>query len=669
MNNVVEAITRGKKTQAIRAAVLVTWCGVSSCSSSANHDSAIGGSVRGLWDGADGVALKLQANGVDTLLTVRSNGAFQFPVRLAPGASYSVTVMSAPYLHDCVVDAAGNGVVEDGDVTGVSIACTGPEVTVAFSGDHGWSFDPTQNSQTFDGSVFVKDVALTVTGLILTGAKVNGADTALGAAAPVALTVGTTRVMLQVTAPAGLSNMYTFDFRRGQTPLAQLAYGKPSRTGTRFRFGNAVALDGDTLVVGALQENIPPTSGGADVDEVGAVYVFVRTGDVWTQQARLIPPVVTDQSFLLHFGRAVALSGNTLAIGAPGDDSSSKGVGGNPADLGAGESGAVYVYVRSGTTWTQQAYVKASNTGIGDEFGTAVALSGDLLAVGAPLEDSAASGVNAGDPANDDAQNAGAVYVLHRVGTAWAQEAYLKPSTTRAGDNFGAAVALFAGTLAVGAPGESSAARNIGGAEGDTSAPGAGAAYVFLRSGIGWSQEAYVKASNTAAGDQFGGAVALSTDTLAVGAIYETGTGKGVDADPQMRTTTFTGAAYVYHRSPTWMPQAYLKAEHPTGLGCFGQSLALSGDLLAVGAIFDGPGLGPGAAALFGAAGNHWVPAGRIVASNAETSDQYGTSVALTASTLAVGAPLEASAATGVNPPGGQADNSADQAGAIYIYR
>ena len=663
----VNEVTHGRNL-AIRAAALITLCGVSSCGSS-DHDNAIGGSVRGLWDGADGVALKLQANGVDTLFTVRSNGAFQFPVRLAPGTSYSVTVKSDPYLHTCVVDAAGNGVVED-DVTGVSIACTGPETSVAFSGNHGWTFDPTQNSQSFDGSVFVEDVALRVTGLILTGAKVNGVATPLGAPASVALSFGTTRATLQVTAPAGLSSTYNLEFRRGQAPLAQLAYGKASRTGTRFRFGNAMALDGDTLVVGALQENIAPTSGGADVNEVGAVYVFVRSGDAWTQQARLIPSVITDQSFLLHFGSAVALSGNTLAIGAPGDDSSSKGtVGGNPADLGAAQSGAVYVYVRSGTTWAQQAYVKASNTGMGDGFGTAVALSGDLLAVGAPEEDSAASGVNAGDPANDDAQNAGAVYVLHRVGTAWSQEAYLKPSTTRPGDNFGAAVSLFGGTLAVGAPGESSSARNVGGAEDDTSAPGAGAAYVFLRSGIGWSQQAYVKASNTAASDQFGGAVAVSTDTLAVGAIYETGTGSGANADPQMRTTTRTGAVYIYRLNTAWSPQAYLKAEHPTGLGCFGTSLALSGDLLAVGALFDGPGLGPGAAALFAPEGGHWVPTGRIVASNADTNDQFGTSVALSADTLAVGAPLEASAATGVNPPGGQADNTAEQAGAIYVYR
>lgn len=672
MINVHQAAKRGVKL-AIRAAAFAALCGLSACGSSDHDDNThtLGGSVRGLWNGADGVALKLQADGVDTLLTVQSNGAFQFPARLAPGTSYSVTILTLPYLHTCVVDAAGNGVVENANITSVSVACTGPELSLAFSGNHGWTFDPTRNSQTFDGSVFIEEVALTVTGLIVTGAKVNGADTALGAPSrPVALTVGMTPVIVEVTAPAGLSNTYTFNIRRGQVPLAQLAYGKPSRTGTRFRFGSAMALDGDTLVVGAPQEALPPDSGGADIAGMGAVYVFVRTGDTWTQQARLTPPVVPDNGAVLHFGSAVAMSGNTLAIGAPGDGSSSRGpVGGDPRDVGAFQSGAVFVYVRSGTLWTQQAYVKASNTGVMDSFGTAVALSGDLLAVGAPFERSSASGVNPpGGQENDDAQNAGAIYVLRHNGVTWSQEAYVKPSTTRAGDNFGAAVALFADTLAVGAPGESSSARNVGGAEDDTSAPGAGAAYVFIRNGSAWSQQAYVKASNTAASDQFGGSVALAADTLAVGAIFETGTGKGVDADPQMRSTARTGAVYVYQRGAQWSPQAYLKAEHPTGLGDFGISLALSGDLLAVGAIFDGPGLDPGAASLFGNAGGHWVQVGHIGASNADVSDQYGTSVALSNDTLVVGAPLEASAATGI-PAGGQSDNSATQAGAIYLYR
>jgi hypothetical protein len=108
----------------------------------------------------------------------------------------------------------------------------------------------------------------------------------------------------------------------------------------------------------------------------------------------------------------VALSGDTLAVGAHREDSAAQGVGGNQADDTASSSGAVYVFWRTGTAWQQEAYLKASNTGAGDAFGASVALAGDTLAVGAYGEDSAAQGVG-GDEADDSAGNSGAVYIFH----------------------------------------------------------------------------------------------------------------------------------------------------------------------------------------------------------------------------------------------------------------
>ena len=163
----------------------------------------------------------------------------------------------------------------------------------------------------------------------------------------------------------------------------------------------------------------------------------------------------------------------------------------------------------------QQAYLKASNTEAYDNFGYAVSLSGDTLVVGAYGESSNATGVNAGASAEADnsAFRAGAVYVFTRTGSTWNQQAYLKASNTGAGDNFGCAVSVSGDTLVVGAPGEASAATGVNAgatAEADNSASNSGAAYVFTRSGTTWSQQAYLKASNTDMGDSFGYAVSLS---------------------------------------------------------------------------------------------------------------------------------------------------------------
>jgi hypothetical protein len=197
------------------------------------------------------------------------------------------------------------------------------------------------------------------------------------------------------------------------------------------------------------------------------------------------------------FGSSVTLSadGNTLAVGAPGEESAATGIGGDQNDNSASTAGAVYVFSRSGETWAQQAYVKASNTDdcsdhditdlhfCGDHFGNSVTLSadGNTLAVGAPMEESAATGIG-GDESDDSAESAGAVYVFSRTGgETWAQQAYVKASNTEAEDVFGSSVALSAdgNTLAVGAVREDSAATGIGGDESDNSALGAGAVYLY----------------------------------------------------------------------------------------------------------------------------------------------------------------------------------------------
>jgi hypothetical protein len=178
----------------------------------------------------------------------------------------------------------------------------------------------------------------------------------------------------------------------------------------------------------------------------------------------------------------------------------------------------------------QQGYLKASNTNADDFFGLSVALSGDTLVVGAAQERSGATGVN-GEQADNSKPNAGAAYVFTRSGGVWTQQAYLKASNTDAGDGFGTSVALEGNTLVVGAPWERSNATGVNGNEADNSAPNAGAAYVFTRTAGVWTQQAYLKASNTNAGDSFGINVTLSGETLAVGAYTEASNATGVNGN------------------------------------------------------------------------------------------------------------------------------------------
>jgi cysteine-rich repeat protein len=477
--------------------------------------------------------------------------------------------------------------------------------------------------------------------------------------------------------------------------VSAIVYLKASNTGVNDQFGVGVALsaDGSTLAVGAFLED----GGAAGIDgkqsdnstlDAGAVYVFIRSGTTWIQQAyvKASNPGEGDQ-----FGRRLALSadGSTLAVGAIGEDSAATGIDGDPAASFASASGAVYVFTRGGTTWSQEAYVKASNTGGGDQFGTSVAVSADgsTLVVGAIGENSAATGIG-GDQADNSAGDSGAVYVFTRSGTTWSQEAYVKASNPGTDDLFGGSVALSAdgSTLAVGAALEDSAATGIGGDQADNSALNAGAVYVFTRGGTTWSQEAYLKASNTGEGDQFGRSLALSADgsTLAVGAFLEDSAATGIGGDQANNSALNAGAVYVFTRGgTTWSQQAYVKASNTGVFDQFGDSVALSADgaTLAVGAFLEdsaATGIGgdqadnsasdSGAVYVFTRSGTTWSQGAYVKASNAGASDQFGDSIALSAdgTTLVVGALREDSAATGTG--GDQADNASSASGSVYVF-
>jgi hypothetical protein len=479
-----------------------------------------------------------------------------------------------------------------------------------------------------------------------------------------------------------------------------VGYVKASNTGGFDSLGTTLALsgDGNTLAVGAFQEDSNATGiGGNQGDnsfiDSGAVYIFVHDGiGEWSQQAYI---KASNTGAGDYFGAHVALSGdgNTLAVGANREDSNATGVGGNQGDNSAADSGAVYVFVRDGMGgWSQQVYVKASNTGIDDAFGSKVTLSGNgnTLAVGAYRERSNAMGIG-GDQANNSGLEAGAVYVFVRDGMgAWSQQAYVKASNTGSQDRFGDSVALSGdgNTLAVGASAEASGATGVGGNQADNGAAGSGAAYVFVRNGMGvWSQQAYVKASNTGPSDSFGRSIALSGDgdTLAVGASGEASSATGIGGNQADNSAGGSGAAYVFVRDgmETWSQEAYVKASNTETSDSFGRSVTLNidGGTLAVSAwVEDSNAVGIGgdqannSAAFSGAVYvfarsvmGAWSQQTYVKASNTG-GDGFGESVALNGdgNTLAVGADFEDSSAIGIG--GNQLDNSATNSGAVYIY-
>src|SRR6266478_2694898 len=335
------------------------------------------------------------------------------------------------------------------------------------------------------------------------------------------------------------------------------------------------------------------------------------------------------------FGWSVAISGDTMVVGAHDESSNATGVNGNQSDNSSSHSGAAYVFVRSGTNWSQQAYLKASNPGFHDWFGYAVAISGDTIVVAAPFEDSNTTGVN-GNQSNNNATDSGAVYVFVRNGTNWSQQAYLKASNTGPGDEFGSAVAISRDTVVVGAEGEDSNVTGVNGNQSNNSASYSGAAYVFVRSGTNWSQQAYLKASNTRAAAEFAGTVAVSGDTIVIGSGEESSNAIGVNGDQSNTNAPDSGAAYVFVREGTsWSQQAYLKASNAEAGDQFAKG-AVSGDIVVVGAVSepsnatgvngnqnDNSAPIAGAAYVFVRSGTNWSQQAYLKASNTRSYDEF----------------------------------------------
>jgi hypothetical protein len=364
------------------------------------------------------------------------------------------------------------------------------------------------------------------------------------------------------------------------SPMAQEVYLKSSNSGVSDAFGSAVAISGDTMVVGAPNEcsNATGVNGNQTSEsalQAGAAYVFVRNGNAWTQQAYL---KASDTAAYAEFGGAVAVDGDRVVVGAPQAD---------------GYRGAAHVFSRSLATWSHQARLTASNAAPDARFGSAVAVSGGTIALGARGE---ASGVS-GNPSNTAAPAAGAAYVFQLAGPLWTEQAYLKASNPGGGDAFGKSLSLDGDALVVGAAGEDSSAAGVDGNQASNSASGAGAAYVFSRSVGQWWQIGYLKASNTEASDAFGGAVAISADTVVAGAARESSNARGVNGLQNGNGALNSGAVYGFVIPPPDAPEIVVEpsaaAELLDGAGSVTMAPSATGIAMSRSLIVRNTGSGP----------------------------------------------------------------------------
>ncbi len=354
------------------------------------------------------------------------------------------------------------------------------------------------------------------------------------------------------------------------------------------RLGSSVAISGDTAVVGAPDDDV-----GGNADQ-GSAYVFVRSGAGWTEQGHLF---ATGGAAGDNFGVSVSIYRDTVVVGA------------DTADVGVNaDQGSAYVFTRSGTSWTQQAKLNSSDGAGGDAFGHSVSIDSDTAFVGADQHTVLGN------------LSQGSVYVFVRSGTVWTEQAELTSIGGSTGDHFGTSVALSGTTAIVGA--------NLD----DALATDQGSAYVFVGSGSSWTQQAQLTAADGAASDQFGTSVAISGDTVIVGADADDVGGNGDQ-----------GSAYVFTRSGSlWSEQSHLTASDGSAADGFGNSVGLSGDTAVVGSYVDGVGANAaqGSAYVFTRNAGTWAQQSHLTATGGAADDEFGTSVAISGDKIVVGAPL-----------------------------
>ena len=386
------------------------------------------------------------------------------------------------------------------------------------------------------------------------------------------------------------------------------------------KFGYSVAIDGDTAIVGAYLDDRDASGGDSKVAS-GSAYIFTRTGGVWSQQAKI---VASDRTFITFFGHSVAIDGDTAIVGAYSESRNADGA------ISKTDAGAAYIFTRTGDVWSQQAKIVASDRSENDNFGYSVAIDGDTTIVGAYNEEHDVSG-------GASKNNAGSAYIFTRTGGVWSQQTKIVASDRESNDNFGYSVAIDGDTTIVGAQNED---HDV---SGGASKNNAGSAYIFTRTGGVWSQQAKIVASDRESNDNFGYSVSVDGDTTIVGAQNEDHDVSGGDSK------VASGSVYIFTRTgDVWSQQAKIVASDRSENDNFGYSVSVDGDTAIVGAQNEDHDVSgsasknnAGSAYIFNRTGGVWSQQTKIVASDRESNDNFGYSVAIDGDTTIVGAQNE----------------------------
>ena len=400
---------------------------------------------------------------------------------------------------------------------------------------------------------------------------------------------------------------FTLEFLPDWSSATQQAKIQSSDAQTEDKFAESVAIssDGSTAIVGAWRED----TGGIDR---GAAYIFTRSGTSWSQQAKIQSSNASDYG---NFGVSVDISndGNNVIIGSPWQSN----------------NGSAYIFTRSGTSWSQQAQLTASDGQSGDRLGYNVSISGDgnTAIAGAPKEDTGGL-------------DTGSAYIFTKSGTTWSQQAKIQATSTTAYDEFGYSVSLSdnGNTALVTAPFE------------DTQYTDTGCAYIFTRSGTTWSQQALIQSDDNVANKPFGYSSSISGDGDTAIVSHHKETTSGTDS----------GSAYVFTRSGTsWTQEAEIQSSDIQEGDYYGWSVSISnsGDFAAVGApTEDATASNAGSVYIFSRSGTSWTQENKVQASDASSEDQFGHSVSISndGATVIVGALGE--------------DTTATNAGSAYIF-
>jgi hypothetical protein len=362
-------------------------------------------------------------------------------------------------------------------------------------------------------------------------------------------------------------------------------------------FGDPVSISGDSVIIGSAYDD-------DNGDTSGSAYIFIRNGTVWTEQAKLL---ASDGAADDQFGRSVSISGDIAIVGAQNND-----------DNGFG-SGSAYIFTRTGTVWTEHVKLLASDGEGGAFFGSSVVIDGETAIIGAR-----------GD--NENGFSSGSAYIFIRNGTVWTEQAKLLASDGAADDQFGDSVSISGDTAIIGARAD------------DDNGDASGSAYIFIRNGTVWTEQAKLLASDGAADDYFGWSISISGDTAIVGAEHNDDYGNS------------TGSAYIFKREvSSWTEETKLLASDGAAGENFGSSVFIDGDYAIIGTRSDDDnGYISGSAYVFIRIGTTWTEQTKLLPSDGMAIDRFGISVSIDGDTALIGAYL--------------VDDNGENSGSAYIF-